>query len=621
MIREQEIILRNSETDLCTFTYAFSMLRSWRSFGRLTPGDRLKYSRKSTQILLLVSLVHWSTFMFLAAWLPLALTRGQPNSPVLIKSRSCQAWSAQEHQMGNSWSVESNPINLLDYATRYHHSCYVEETMLACDFLETPRFSWHETRRNRNECPFPDNVCLEGVQPLSMDTGHQSLRTFGLNRPDADDLTLRRYATCAPMNASHFQTTPPRAINGFRYYNFSLDPQMTTGASLGFGPLNIRIGRSLTHNDYTVVTVSQSRIGYPGARTEGSPVKAFNRSDADLTAIIINKEDVAYPEEVDDPVYGAHREMHRWNERNVNSKEHMPRARKLPSWFAADDPVSMIGCADQIEVCHVPSATCTGLTTLSDNMGWWFDLWQNAGLKAGQWPRGISPDLDTFLHTAVDHCGIAHIASRRGPDLLSVKKYGHGLSLPASIPKNQWEDEVRSLLGTSIAKSQISVMIAALGSPSKRKREIYAHGNYTWEPYKQGFYHRDMFCNQIRFRSSNHTTFSMFGICCSAGIAAFVWLTSSMDGLWTRRLFRRRLHRILAWELDSVMQLTRQLHQRLQMGNWQSTAVDCVPLAFGTLGVPTLSRGNGNQYEPMFRYPNQNIEDEVQQIVASMSRM
>lgn len=48
MIREQEVILRNSKSDLCTLTNVWSLIWAWRSFGRLLPGDKLRKSHRSS---------------------------------------------------------------------------------------------------------------------------------------------------------------------------------------------------------------------------------------------------------------------------------------------------------------------------------------------------------------------------------------------------------------------------------------------------------------------------------------------------------------------------------------------------------------------------------------------
>ena len=92
-----------------------------------------------------------------------------------------------------------------------------------------------------------------------------------------------------------------------------------------------------------------------------------------MTAIIINKQDMKYPDTVEDPVFGAHKLMDKPDPRQRNHQGIEPAAMNPSKWFVADNPVSIIGCADQAEVCYTPNATCTGLIALPDVMGWWFD--------------------------------------------------------------------------------------------------------------------------------------------------------------------------------------------------------------------------------------------------------
>ena len=83
MIREQEIMLRNAESDLCTLANASSLLWAWRLFGRLIPGNKLRHSKRSTVILGVVSLVHWLLFLVLAAWLPYSIERAARSCRVI----------------------------------------------------------------------------------------------------------------------------------------------------------------------------------------------------------------------------------------------------------------------------------------------------------------------------------------------------------------------------------------------------------------------------------------------------------------------------------------------------------------------------------------------------------
>lgn len=249
MIREQEVILRNSESDLCTLTNVWFLIWAWRSFGRLLPGERLRESKRSSAILLLLSLVHWMSFLFLAASLPYLLSKGQPNPVVLLSSNSSVPYLAEQQETSRFWSIESTQVSLLYFAVRYYDSCYNDDSIVDCNRLEHPRISWNETRES---CPFRENACLTDTEAIGFDTGHLKLDLFGLNRPDAQDLTLRRRTTCAPINATLFQTESQASLDGFRYYNFSASP-LEHPSILSGGPLDVKIGRNPCRNDYEVV--------------------------------------------------------------------------------------------------------------------------------------------------------------------------------------------------------------------------------------------------------------------------------------------------------------------------------------------------------------------------------
>ncbi|KAI4112822.1 MAG: hypothetical protein LQ345_006086 [Seirophora villosa] len=371
------------------------------------------------------------SFLFLAASLPYLLSKGQPNPVVLLNSNSCVPYLAEQQETSRFWSIESTQVSLLNFAVRYYDSCYNDDSMVDCNRLEHPRISWNETKES---CPFPENACLTDTEAIGFDTGHLKLDLFGLNRPDAQDLTLRRRTTCAPINATLFQTEPQASLDGFRYYNFSASP-LEHASILSGGPLDVKIGRNPYRNDYEVVTVT--RMG--DRRFNGPSVKAaFDRSDADMTAVIIDKEDVKYPSPVDDVVFGAHRLVHKLDARVRNHEGVEPAAMGPSKWYAADDPVSIIGCADQAEVCYTPDSVCTGLIPLPDELGWWFDAWKNAGLPFAHWPDGVGREIEDFVRGLVRRSGFKDIVSKRGSDILSIKKYGLGYELQSDIPPDQW---------------------------------------------------------------------------------------------------------------------------------------------------------------------------------------
>ena len=111
----------------------------------------------------------------------------------------------------------------------------------------------------------------------------------------------------------------------------------------------------------------------------------------------------------------------------------------------------------------------------------------------------------------------------------------------------------------------------------------------------------------------------MLGLCCCLAMGSFFWLISLLDGLWMRRLFKYRPYRVLAWELDSAMQLIRQLHEHLQSGIWTTSGLHSVPLAFGTLGIPTLEL-NATQHIPAYKIPQLGCNDDLLHTVTTISR-
>lgn len=412
--------------------------------------------------------------------------------------------------------------------------------------------------------------------------------------------------TCSPIRPELYESYHGGNFSGLYYFNFSKVPDGYFRASTG-GRLDIRIFSSYNRLDYEVIVAGRNHKDF---YEQPAIHDSLNRSDAEVTIVVINKDSIRYTNPVDDAVFDAH---------NTDKD----------GFCKADKPIAMIACADQVEICHTPTNTCTGLRSMPLNIAYDYlltaeecTLRKNCGVE-----HLINDGLDYFFLWVYAASSFRNIVYDRGAEILSIRYQGAGLmsyGIQENLPDKLWENEARAWFGTSLAKSQMSILLYSIGSFSANERARYARKRYDYSG-KSGELLRSIrhiFCHQVKFRSAEHNTFSLTGIVMCVSLCGFIYLFSSLDGLLKRLLFKKRPYHILAWELDSAQQLIRQLHESLKTGIYVATSLDALPRAYGTLGVPALQRQNGGEWIANYWIPQDGAsatDGVLQRVVADMN--
>ncbi|KAF4339907.1 hypothetical protein FBEOM_6205 [Fusarium beomiforme] len=605
MIREQEVLLRNEGSDIGAVFGMASLLSTWRTFGSLAPGDILKSSRRSSWKILGIGLIHWLCFLILATWLPLVLSKGKPNALVLMEDMKCLLLDSKSGIFESNIPLISKEMpkrTAAGVAKWYYDTCYRDGGYAVdCNRFSKRKISWSEHRQGL-KCPFLQDTCVENTQPISFDTGHLSPLVFGKNTEEAIDITIRRRTTCSPVKPDIFATVPPNPVQGYHYFNFSVESNPTVSLLTGGTPLNIRIGRS-SRDDYEVVAVARSGPYRTNAMKDPYIHPALNRSDAEVVIVVINKEGVRYRAAVDDVVFAAHVTQKKFlnvsglwynkPEDNGYTPDDLSldrNGREYDSWYYADEPVSMIGCADQMEICHVSSNECSGLVSVPSSAISLMNLF----------PTLIQ--FQTFFGSFSSDTGAGFIVDSNivsgmrefGPEALDVRRYSLGFGDgKQNAPRNGlWENEARSWFGAAIAGMQFSVVQNTAMSLLPEKRKDYKGAIKAVKGYRPSGKN----CWSVKVRSSEHETLSLFGILLLISICAIIFGISSLDGLMQRARFRDRPHQVLAWELDAAQQLVRQLHHLIKPVIVHPTILDAPPTAVGTTGIPSLKKENGSHW-------------------------
>lgn len=607
MIREQEVLLRNEGSDIGAVFGLVSLLSKWRAFGSLAPGDILKPSRWSSWKILGIGLLHWICFLILATWLPLVLSKGKPNPLVLMEDITCLLADGRSGLFDSSVKLVSNemPSRTASAVARlYYDTCYRDGGYVVdCTRFSRRKISWTESRQGL-ECPFHQDACVDETQPISFDTGHLSPLLFGKNSREALDVTIRRRTTCSPIKPDIFATTPPNPVQGYRYFNFSVESNPKVAFITGGTKLNVRIGRS-SRDDYEVLAVARSGPYWRENMKTPYIHPALNRSDAEVVVVLINKEGVRYRAEVDDVVFAAHVTKKSFlnvsglwynvPENNgytpddfastdIDDMEH-------DTWYYPDEPLSMVGCADQMEICRVSSKDCSGLVSVPSSFQ---SLLRHMFPTLSQFQTFLEPFTADLGGDVLISSNIMSNLKEHGPEVLNVRRYGLGLGDGKQNPPRTglWEDEARTWFGTSIARMQFSVVQNTPMFLAPEKRQNYRQAIKA----VKGGVSSGKHCWSVKARSAEHETLSLFGILLLLAICMIIVGVSNLDGFMQRKIFRRRPHQVLAWELDTAQQLMRQLHQLIRPRMVHPTILNALPTAIGTTGIPHLRKENGNQW-------------------------
>lgn len=163
---------------------------------------------------------------------------------------------------------------------------------------------------------------------------------------------------------------------------------------------------------------------------------------------------MVYVEPMDDPWYSAHLQFPGVVLRSHNLKGN------ASVWFR-DNPVSVLGCAEQFQFCnpHLPAnSSCTSLVGLDKALNMTDSLWRSPAQNTSF--SGISYAFGEYgihLDDIVDSLGVSSLTARNS-------LYG-GVQGP--LPNNQWQLEVQYWHSISMALLQREVVEQATGPTSE----------------------------------------------------------------------------------------------------------------------------------------------------------
>ncbi|KAK6337435.1 hypothetical protein TWF730_002834 [Orbilia blumenaviensis] len=345
-------------------------------------------------------------------------------------------------------------------------------------------------------CPFRPDLCANNIisnsstSAVKVDTGHVSIRKFGLNSPY--DITIRRVQECAVLSTdgssymvSENEKTPVRHFN-YMYgpittYRKDQHTLRNTDSSDAFEVSNITFSQKLApdvffrrplHNveGYSSQPCSDS-IRYMRncsnnyQRMMWEPLPEFNKNESfDMGIIFITPILVSFDTPINDMLYKTLTTPSKITTDRILEQQRYTRQE--------DDPTGVLACKQHMDVCvsgAKKSSTCTGLQSIHSLRD---PAFVEATLKKN-YSRSHSNNFDftdhqksltlSYITAASQWYDIGDLAYLWGDNILLANSKIIQPGLSADLPDNFWHEEVKGLMAIGIISTLYELRSYAQG--------------------------------------------------------------------------------------------------------------------------------------------------------------
>ncbi|KAF1976479.1 hypothetical protein BU23DRAFT_455728 [Bimuria novae-zelandiae CBS 107.79] len=408
-------------------------------------------------------------------------------------------------------------------------------------------------------CPFGGDACATS-SAVRYDSGNiSSSKDLGINFPEAEDVSIRRVTSCAPINSERYATlwkkNLPEAFGGktntsVRFWEFGKGPYGCRATSLENQTDDTTFCISQYQKDYwqdtyTVLAVTAYVVNKTAS--DFTPVPDFQRDDADVTLISIFSK-AKYTDVVNDPLFHAHNNSFTTGTNGKN-------------FSTPTTDLSVLGCTEQYQFCNTANGKCTELTglyrvlktvedgdlELSPQQAATFRVvWKAAWSMVLQWATTI---LDNSLLLAQDF-------------VFTMKS-----TTSSPLPDAQWIQEAHNLHNLSLAVLQ------------RRVNEFSSPENFDIRPNLNSLEQMDTptdvyelnICQHQKIRSTAHVSVSVLGMCIVLGVGSILILldwTLIQQIFWFRSVTHLRQAKKADWMATGTLQLHRQALEARAIGPW-----------------------------------------------------
>ncbi|KAJ3563955.1 hypothetical protein NPX13_g8015 [Xylaria arbuscula] len=452
------------------------------------------------------------------------------------------------------------------------------------------------------DCPFTTGLCRNNTGNIRLDTGYLSSNDhFGLNSPADQHILFRRVMQCAPLNTIAFKK---EAV----FYNYS------TGVIVNYtryyyGPVPSPTKNITTSFTFEAPSIDQQHYAPPGSypytssgRTyrlvalqaeyyNGSiydnnanfiPIDALNANGtADIAIIFLSGNGVAFEEQTNDPWYRGTVPIGEYSSVTFGN------SRK--TGFLAEESASPLGCVTKFQFCSMDIMHCGLLAGYWDAIASASPIFNSTAEE--QFTNytghdGPSSRFSWFQPMAVRSDPVTVVNTLGAQSLLSVRGMRGGFQ--SAIPDNQWQLDVANWWATSLAGMQSAGPTIAQGPQGDQYKPITIYPGDKFQ---------DDMCQNQKVRSTDYTSFSLFGL-------YFIFVTGLLIVIASyilEPLFACLRHRginetykLLEWQTNEALQLQRIAYQGLGEGEPWSRFINTIPLSATSRPLEPLALQHGD---------------------------
>ena len=503
--RHQQVILRNSTTDLASARLLFILYWAWRKQAKNV------FSTSMPMILLAVG--HSVLFMVAGT---LASTATNAGPTVLSRSPYCGTLNASyiaeageginPNAFGLSLEFTAKKEREIQLSQEYARECYnlseSDSLSSSCGVLQQPRFNWTQTNV---ACPFAAQICGDSGT-IAFDTGLINSRDdFGINAVLSDQLSYRRVTTCTVLNDTSY-------VSGWNDESTNVSSQpLIQQAYANLGPNQFRNTTETYsysnfvdfYTKYTAQTTTPYQVDVqfatPGSFVQDGtfvPIPELSQRFADLTVFFISYTG-SYAAPVDDPLFAAHQPE--LNHRKV-----------FPVTYTRDRPISTMGCIEQHQLC-LTAHNCTpalALAQLNQYLDMSFVLTPNQNVT---WDRILSATGPSILQQVVPALALGST-----PLLAMDIAVGGESTLSSGLPSDQWKAE--AAYWHSVAMAHLQRTFAEYGTGQIAAQTAFITGPTT----DSGKW----LCENMMVQGTNMQSFSVLGLSLIAGLGTLTIVIS-----------------------------------------------------------------------------------------------
>jgi len=376
---QTQTLLRDSIGAIGTVIEAIKLQWAWR--------NRRYKTWSRTAPIALVALTVWAAFTAAGVLVAEVASKNYQDVVVLAEPYACGfLQGSNDITKGITTSFQSKLINDTLAARTYARTFYGGENSVVKMRSTFPMVTLPYSIDTQQDCPFSGRTACLGVnytvvnEAMAMDTGElDSHVDFGINAPSGDRITFRKRVTCSPIQGGQLISDPVvQTINltysgrsgaaetgNLTYYYVDMGPSGTNNYTFVWSantPYDY-VGYQVEYATFLLTTTSHSsanqwRVMPAQLHNPSSPWQpdsTFNRTDADVIAILLAQNSVLYYDPVDDPLFLA----------NIPAQEYCTGTDCFPL-YRANYIFNLMVCLEQYQFCNPSTSSCTDLTGFYD---------------------------------------------------------------------------------------------------------------------------------------------------------------------------------------------------------------------------------------------------------------